>query len=143
MRDVVTDEPKAVHRTALQSDGRGKAEISGGGSPKRMLGPVAGCAVKLIADADVSVGLGLAEGIENALTAISAEWRPVWAAGSKGAIAGFPVLAGIEALTIFTDPEEGGIEAARQCARRWQPAGREVTLVIPSGGDWNDLARVA
>ncbi len=106
-----------------------------------MLGPVAGCAVKLIDDAEVTIGLGIAEGIENALTALCAGWSPVWAAGCKGGLAKFPVLAGIDALTVFSDPEPGGVEAARACARRWQNAGHEGTVVIPPGSDWNDIGR--
>jgi hypothetical protein len=141
MRDIKTNEPKAIHRTALKPDGEGKAEMADGGNPKRMLGPAHGCAVKLIDDADVTIGLGIAEGIENALTAICAGWRPVWAAGCKGAVAKFPVLAGVETLTIFTDPEPGGIEAARECAIRWRDAGLEAALFIPPGGDWNDVGR--
>jgi hypothetical protein len=141
MRDIRTDEPRAIHRTALQQDGSGKAEPADGGSSKRMLGPAGGCAIKLIADEDVTLGLGIAEGIENALTAMSAGWSPVWAAGSKGSLAKFPVLPGIEALTLFTDPEPGGVEAARECARRWQESGREATILIPPSGDWNDVGK--
>jgi hypothetical protein len=141
MRDIITNEPKAIHRTALKPDGSGKAGLSGGRSPKRMLGPARGAAVKLIDDAEVTIGLGIAEGIENALTAICAGWLPVWATGCKGAVASFPVLAGIEALTVISDPEPGGVQAAHQCARRWHKAGREATVIEPkwAGSDINDL----
>lgn len=143
MRDVLTNEPKAIHRTALKPDGSGKTAMPDGQSAKRMLGPAAGCAVKLIDDADVTIGLGIAEGIENALTAICAGWRPVWAAGCKGALAKFPVLSGIDALTVFSDPEPDGVNAARDCARRWQDARAEATVIIPPGGDWNDIGRTS
>jgi hypothetical protein len=44
VRDVVTDEPKAIHRTALSADGR-KVTVSG--TERLALGPLAGGAVKL------------------------------------------------------------------------------------------------
>ncbi len=77
MRDIVTNEPRAIHRTALKPDGIGKAEMADRGSPKRMLGPAAGCAVKLSDDAEVTYGLGVAEGIENGLAALCSGWSPV------------------------------------------------------------------
>lgn len=145
MRDIATDVPVAIHRTALRSDGSGKAIMSDGGSAKRMLGPSKGAAIKLTPDHDVSHGLCLSEGIENGLTALCAGWRPLWAAGSAGTLATFPVLAGIEALTIFGDPKEQEREAAAACARRWQQANRKVTVMLPPSrvGDWNDAGRAS
>ena len=68
-----------------------------------MLGPVAGCAVKLDADEMVEHGLGICEGIETALAIRATGWRPVWALGSAGAIAEVRADPGIETLTIFAD----------------------------------------
>lgn len=142
MRDIFTDEVVAVHRTALQADGSGKAKLASGHSPKMMLGPVANAVVKLSPDADVAAGLAISEGIENALTALCAGWGPAWAAGSAGALERFTVLSGIEHLTIFADPEPVGMNAARACARRWQFAGTDVTLARPHGdADWNEAVR--
>jgi putative DNA primase/helicase len=55
-------------------------------------------------------------------------WAPVWAATSAGAMAKFPILSGIEALTIFPDNDTNGtgMRAAVECAERWTAAGREV-----------------
>ena len=49
---------------------------------------------------------------------------------SAGAMAKFPVMAGIEALTIFPDNDDNGVgmRAATTCADRWVAAGREVFL---------------
>jgi putative DNA primase/helicase len=147
MRDIVTNEPCAIHRTALKPNGSGKAEMPDGTEAKKMLGPAKGAVIKLIADEDVTIVLGIAEGIETALTAICADWRPVWACGSAGAIKAFPVLPGIEALTIFADADKNGVgqEVARACARRWAGAGREATVILPpdDGSDWNDVGRAA
>lgn len=140
MRDIRTNEAKAIHRTALRPDGSDKAEMPDGGPPKRMLGPVRGAVVKLVGDEDVTTGLGLAEGIETALSLISRGWNPVWACGSAGAVLRFPVLPGIEAVTIFADADQTGIEAAKKSALPWRRAGREANIFAPPEGlDFNDL----
>lgn len=141
MRDVSTDEPRAVHRTALGPNGDGKARVPGLGNPKKMLGPTRGAVVKLDADSDVLDGLGLAEGIETALAIMAAGWRPVWACGSAGSISTFPVLPGVEALTIFADADPTGLAAAQSCQARWLAAGRECTIILPpdDGQDWADV----
>jgi putative DNA primase/helicase len=139
MRDIETNEPRAIHRTFLKPDGAAKDESDG--SAKMMLGPAAGAVIKLTEDADVTYGLALAEGIETALTCRAAGWH-VWAAASAGAIAAFPVLSGIDALTVLADhdPNNAGVAAALACAERWRAAGREVQIVRPKtiGQDWND-----
>jgi putative DNA primase/helicase len=143
MRDVLTDKPKAVHRTFLKPDGSGKAEIGGGA--RRMLGPAAGCTIKLSPDDTVELGLGIAEGIETALSVLQAGWAPIWALGSAGGIERFPVLDGVEALSIFADADEAGIKAAKACQARWTQAGRECRILLPpvDGTDWNDVGCAA
>lgn len=137
------DEAVGLHVTYLRADGRGKAA---GDRPKVMLG--ARGVVRLVPDAEVTLGLGLAEGIETALAVMQRYgWRPVWAAGCAGGVAGFPVLPGIEALTVFADVDDGGAgrKAAEECAARWHSAGREarITPALP-GKDFADLVgRVA
>jgi hypothetical protein len=129
-----TGEPCGAHVTYLRADGAGKAE---GKRQKVMLGAVG--VIRLVLDEDVGAGLGLAEGIETALAVMQrAGWSPVWAATSAGAMDRFPVLPGIEALTIFADADGAGIKAARECGRRWAAAGREARLLAPPAGDWND-----
>lgn len=144
-RDIRNDEPCGIHRTALRQDGRGKAELLGLGSPKKMLGRSKGAAIKLSPDSDVGESLAITEGIENGLTALTAHWRPVWCLGSAGAIQTFQFLPGIEALSIFTDADPAGIAAAKACRKRWQDAGRECFIILPpvDGQDWNDVARGA
>jgi Toprim domain/CHC2 zinc finger len=129
-RDISTNEPKAIHRIAL---GTGGILIG-----KKMLGPVGGCAVKLDADENVDLGLVIGEGIETCLAARQLGFRPCWALGSSGALKTFPLLSGIEALTILVDNDvayrngrKAGQEASAECTQRWRAAGREVTLVLP------------
>jgi putative DNA primase/helicase len=135
LRDTDDDKPpQAIHRIGLTSDG---CKIE-----KKMLGPVAGCAIKLDADEDVTLGLGITEGLETGLAVRATGWRPMWALGSAGAIATFPVLAGIEALTVFADADPAGSKAAQACADRWRMAGLEVAIIPPAvGKDWNEARR--
>jgi phage/plasmid primase-like uncharacterized protein len=88
-------------------------------------------------------GLFIAEGIESALTAARGI-SPVWAAVDAGGLSTFPVLAGIEALTIIADNDANGTgqAAADGCAKRWMEAGKEVRIWLPPirGTDVNDWA---
>jgi hypothetical protein len=68
----------------------------------------------------------------------------VWALGSAGAIKHFPVLIGIEGLTILGETDDGGanFDAAEVCGNRWATAGIEVLHVEPQfAGDMKDVLR--
>jgi Toprim domain len=133
MRDVRTNEPKALHRTALTAEGR-KLD-------RRVFGPKAGACIKLSPDDDVELGLTIGEGIETVLAGMRLDYRPAWACGDAGNLAAFPVLAGIDALTILTDHDDAGQRAAAMCAERWLDASVEVFRVKSRspGEDINDL----
>lgn len=139
MTDPLTGVEAGVHRTYLRPDGSGKID----GIAKKFLGRAG--VIRLVPEDEIGAGLGIAEGIETALSATQLiGWGPVWACGSAGGIARFPVLDTIETLTIFADADDGGasVKAARQLARKWTEAGREVQISIPPDGtDWNDAAR--
>ena len=109
-RSVADDRLVAIHRTLLASDGR-KLD-------RRMLGPVTAAAIKIDCDQNVEQGLTIAEGIETGLAGRMLGFRPVWAVGSVGAIANFPVLPGIEALTIFAETDDSGANA--KAVRMWR-----------------------
>lgn len=128
--NVVTNDIQAIHQTFLSHDGT-KADVD---KPRLYLGPKAGGVVRLTADEDVAYGLAIAEGIETAFAGPAANY-PTWACLDAGNLAAFPVLDGIEALTILADNDQAGIKAAKQCAGRW--AGREVRIALTQG-DWND-----
>ena len=140
MTDIHSGTFCGVHRTALRSDGRGKSDHPGLGVPKKMLGKARGACVKLTRDEEVSCGLHIAEGLETALACVGMGFRPVWAALSAGGIASFPVLNGIEAITVFADNDKAGLNAAFACRERWLAAGREVTIAVPphAGFDFAD-----
>ena len=125
MTDPETAKPGGIHRTFLDSAGR-KVE-------RKMLGKAG--VVRLSADAKVTSGLGICEGVEDGLALLLAGWRPVWACCSAGAIARFPVLNGVEALTIFCDGDVAGLTAAQECADRWNATGGEGTIAFLGGAD--------
>lgn len=137
LRDIRTNQPRAIHRTALTRDGD---KIG-----RRVLGPKDGAAVKLSPDDAVTMGLTIAEGVETALSGIQLGWRPAWSVGDAAGIAKFPVLPGVEALTILVDNDESGTgqRAAVECSMRWIDAGREVFRVLPErcGEDMNDVVQ--
>jgi hypothetical protein len=141
VRDVQTNRPIALHRTALDDKGS-KRKVAG--YSRLSLGPVGGGAIKLTADEAVTTCLGIAEGVETALSLqLLPEFRssPVWALISASGIAAFPVLPGIETLWIAVDHDPTGIAAAKRCAERWDAAGREVLMVQATapGVDINDI----
>lgn len=140
--DAVTREPLTLHFTRLAHDGHGKAPVE----PAKLLlrgHRKAGGVVRLWSDDAVTHGLALAEGIETAL-AVARAFTPVWCCVDGGNLAAFPVLPGIEALSIAVDNDHSGAgrRYALACAKRWHAAGREVTLYEPPvHGDWADVAK--
>jgi putative DNA primase/helicase len=128
MRDAVSNVPTGVHRTFLRSDGSGKASVV---PAKMMLGRAGGSVVKLTPDENVLVGLGLSEGIEDGLAVLNSGWSPVWVALSAVSMTSFPVLDGVESLTLFADNDAAGRKAADVCRTRWHKAGREAVILVP------------
>ena len=135
-RNIVTNEPQAISRTFLDHEARKR--------DRKFLGPVGGAAIKLDADEDVTNGLHIGEVVETCMTARMLGLRPAWALGSAGAIAAFPVLNGVECLTLLREHDEANSRASGTCAARWAAVGREVYNIQPiGGGDLNDSIRVA
>jgi hypothetical protein len=145
MTDPLSGRAVGIHRTFLLPDGSGKAPtVRRDGvclRPKMILGSWG--IIRLYPESESAGALGIAEGIENALTAAqSLGWGPVWATGSSTVLAHLPHLPGLEALHIFADADDAGVglAAARQCAQTWVAAGSEVAIHVPKlGTDWNDL----
>jgi hypothetical protein len=136
MRNPISGQPTGIHRTALTPDAR---KID-----RRMLG-VAGVVQLWPADRQLVVG----EGLETVLAAATrlpyrgAPLRPAWAMLSDGALARFPVIAGVERLILLADNDLFGTgqAAADECKRRWQQAGRSGVRLTPDrpGTDFNDI----
>jgi putative DNA primase/helicase len=130
-QDIETDELTGIHRLRVDRPRLWPR------TRRKMLGPVAGSAVKL---ADVPDGvLAVGEGIETAMAANQMGFGPAWALGSAGAIAALPVLEGIRKLLLLCENDGASRTATEQCAQRWLRAGREVELAEPEvGKDLND-----
>jgi hypothetical protein len=142
VRNIISNEPQAIHRTALSLDGQ-KIEVNG--KDRLALASIRGGAVKLTADEEVTTCLGIGEGIETTLSLQGLPEfgdTPVWSVLNAGGITSFPVLPGIECLWIAVDDDPAGRGASELCAERWRRAGREVFLVRSTiaGADLNDIA---
>jgi hypothetical protein len=133
LRNVRTGEPCGIINIYLLPEGSDRLRDKKG---KTVAGRAGGAAVMLDDFADVTLGLVVAEGVETTIALWMAELRPVWALGGAGNLKSFPVLGGIEALTIAADADEAGKNAAAEVMRRWRSAGREVLTVPPPAGDW-------
>ena len=142
-RNIHTNTPQAIHRTAIPR---------GVKLGRLTYGPCKGAAIKLSGDEAVEQSLVIGEGLETCLSGMRLGFTPTWATGSAGGIADFPVLSGIEGLTILVDADEAdrngrraGQDAALECSARWTAEGREVFRVVPRliGADMADVWEAA
>ncbi|OUL92945.1 DUF7146 domain-containing protein [Paraburkholderia hospita] len=139
--DAVTSEPISLHRTWILADGN-KANIEkprlllGGGHRKQ------GGVIRLWPNDAVTTGLGIAEGIETALS-LAHGFSPVWSLIDAGNLAAFPYLLGIQTLTIGADNDRVGLGAADACASRWVNCGAEVFVTQQAANDLNDVLKEA
>jgi putative DNA primase/helicase len=125
----------AVQVTRLEATGERKAQVP---LPRLTVGALGNGAVRLAAAADV---LGLAEGIETALSAMQLTGVPTWACLGASRMHRVAVPDGVRELHIFTDNDDPGQDAAERTAHAHQH--RRVVLRRPPDGlgDWNDFLR--
>jgi len=136
MRQVEGDAITGIHRTRLTPEG---VKVD-----RKMLGQASGSAIKIDPDDAVTMGLAIGEGIETVLAGSALGFQPAWAVASAGAIATFPVLPGVECLTLLAENDPTNARAVDTCARRWHAAAREVIVVESRiGSDLNDAIRGA
>jgi putative DNA primase/helicase len=149
MAAIVTDFTDAhriltLHLTRLAADGAGKAPLPKREQRSYLAGlPKKGGVIRLCDDADVTLRLGLAEGVETALSLTTTfrrdrnRFEPVWAALDAGNLGALPVVSGLETLVIYADRGEAGEQAANALAQRWLADDREVLVAVAPGDDWN------
>ncbi|CAA7614957.1 DUF927 domain-containing protein [Magnetospirillum sp. SS-4] len=136
VRDGAGNPTGGIHRTFLLDDGSGKAPPG-----KKMLGAVDGGSVRL-APLPADGHLGVAEGIETALSAWAIFGIPTWAALSAGGIRQWQWPEGTSRVTIFADAGDAGQQAAATLADRLNAADIPSTIVSPlHGDDFNDDLR--
>jgi putative DNA primase/helicase len=141
IRNIETDKPQGIQRTALNPDG---AAIKRGGKTFRMtLGPMAEGAIKIDADENVTTGLSVGEGLESTLAGRQLGHAPAWALINNTGIRYLPVPPGIEALTLFCENDAANRKAVEECGTRWVREGREVFVLNPDKNfsDLNDELR--
>ncbi len=125
-----------IHRTYLLDDGSAKAPPG-----KKMLGQIAGGSVRLSPIGDDG-HLGIAEGIETALSAQAIFNVPTWAALSADGLRRWEWPQPVKRITIFADAGTAGQQAAADLAERLKECGIETAIVSPlHGDDFNDDLR--
>ena len=127
----------AVHRTYLKPDGSGKADVE---PAKAMLGNCAGGAVRLV---EADGALVVCEGIETGLSLASGllqRHAKIWAAMSASGMGNLRLPPTPARLTIATDGDSAGREAAHKLADRAHKLGWAVSFLhAPDGKDWNNV----
>ncbi|NQU72040.1 MAG: toprim domain-containing protein [Rhodospirillales bacterium] len=123
----------AVHRIFIDPRGDRKAQV---GKPKKTLGRFRDGAVRLASATNV---LGLAEGVEDALSAMALAGIPCWAAAGAGRLHSIKLPDNVHDVHVFGDNDEAGRQAAGRAARAHTALGRRVVLRFPPDGikDWN------
>lgn len=127
--------PIAIHRTFLSQTGETKADFA---EPKRALGALGQAAVRLFAPTDVK--LGLAEGIESAMSAYALTGIPTWATLGNKRFGLVSIPESIAELHLFVDHDAGGELAASRGLKVYATPNRKIMIRKASaqGADWND-----
>lgn len=127
--------PVAIHRTFLSGEASTKAAFD---KPKRALGSLGDAAVRLFVP--VSGKLGLAEGIESAMSAYALTGIPVWATLGNERFGLVSVPESVTELHLFVDHDAGGELAASRGLVAYARDGRAIQVRKPSSKDtdWND-----
>lgn len=128
----------AVHRTFLDRATHGLAAI---GSPRCGLGRFGHGAVRL---GGVGRRLGLAEGIETALSATALFGVPCWATLGTERFRRVALPPDVRELILFLDHDGGGRRAERLAREAFAHVPHiEVHYPERSGDDWNDVLRAS
>lgn len=126
----------AVHRTFL--DAR-TGRLAGFDRPKRALGSLQHGAVRLAMPQGGR--LGLAEGIETALSAMQLFGVPCWATLGNERFGLVTIPESVRELHLFVDHDAGGDLAEERAREAYAAADRHITAMRPTelDEDWNDI----
>lgn len=111
------------------------------GNARRLLGRPCGGAVRL---EPVEAILGLAEGIETAISAARLLHIPVWATLGSERMDRITIPACVTHLVLLPDRDRAGARGAAKALIAYERSGRIVEIVWPPSGfkDWNDVLRM-
>ncbi|EPR9083335.1 toprim domain-containing protein [Cronobacter dublinensis] len=137
-----------LHRTLL--DGNRKAQLKDSAGAKRQkslqeesyLDHARSVAIRMF---PISTTLGIAEGIETALSCKQLYHVNTWATMTSGFMKKFRVPAGVKSLIIFADRDVNsatGLAAATECAHANLLAKNDlekISIYYPDNGDFNDM----
>lgn len=126
----------AVHRSFLDPQGNG---LAGFDQPRRALGSLGTGAVRLASARDGV--LGLAEGIETALSAMQLFNVPCWATLGNERFGLVTIPEGVRELHLFLDHDAGGDLAESRAREAYRRDERQFVAHRPGtvGFDWNDV----
>ena len=126
-----------IERIYLEHDGSGKARLPDRLKAKKGIGHKKGGRVELGA---AGTQLGLAEGIETALSATQLFGDPCWAALGGQNLKSFVIPPLVTHFILFADNGDAGRKLARDAACEFERKGRPTWLVYPKPefGDFND-----
>lgn len=125
-----------IHRTFLAADGSGLAELA---QPRAGLGRFGSGAVRL---GPSGPSLGLAEGIETALSATALFGVPCWAALGTERFGRVRLPSHVKRLLLFLDHDSGGRRADALARHRFADLERiEAHYPDRPGDDWNDVLK--
>ncbi|MXO71815.1 virulence protein [Altererythrobacter buctensis] len=126
----------AVHRTFLDPARSALARFE---RPRRALGSLGIGAVRLAPPSDER--LGLAEGIETALSAMALFGIPCWATLGNERFGLVAIPESVRELHLFVDHDAGGRVAIERALRAYARPDRRILTRAPAtpGLDWNDV----
>ena len=126
----------AVHRTFLEARTGRRAGFD---RPKRALGSLQQGAVRLATP--LGGRLGLAEGIETALSAMQLFGVPCWATLGNERFGLVTIPESVRELHLFVDNDPGGDLAEERAREAYACADRNITTMRPTNvdEDWNDV----
>lgn len=147
-------EVRAIHRTWLAADGRGKAPVA----PVKKIWPsFTGCVIRIwkggpvltpeqAAKKHVSGHCIVCEGIEDGLSlALATPELRVWAAGTLGNMAAVPDHPCVSGWILARDNDDGkpqAIAAFDKAVKHFRQTGKPVAVIAsPAGKDFNDLLK--
>lgn len=146
----VEGKPVTMHRTFLDASHPKKANILRSKMIFAAIEDVRGCSIQL--DQPVVVNeageklIGIAEGIENALSVREATGTPMWVGISDRLMEMVKLPSDVKYVLIWADiePSGAGLAAAKRMKARLESEGRQAKIMTPDAAgvekiDWNDV----